>query len=104
MKEKKISYNIIYSVLMQTASVIAPLIISPYIARVLSAELIGNYSYTLANSSYFVLIECLGLSLYGTIKIAMIRDDKRELSKFFWEIFWLKFILMIICSGSLACK
>ena len=50
MKEKKISYNIIYSVLMQTASVIAPLIISPYIARVLSAELIGNYSYTLANS------------------------------------------------------
>lgn len=100
MKEKKISYNIIYSVLMQTASVIAPLIVSPYIARVLSAELIGNYSYTLANSSYFVLIECLGLSLYGTIKTAMIRDDKRELSKFFWEIFWLKFILMIICSGA----
>ena len=74
MKEKKLSNNIIYSIVMQTAGVIAPLIISPYIARVLSAELIGDYSYTLANSSYFVLAECLGFSLYGTIKIAAVRD------------------------------
>ena len=97
MKEKNISHNIIYSILMQTAGVIAPLIISPYIARVLSAELIGNYSYVLANSSYFVLAECLGFSLYGTIKIAAVRDDKKERSKFFWEIFWIKIILMLIC-------
>ena len=97
MKEKKLSNNIIYSIVMQTAGVIAPLIISPYIARVLSAELIGDYSYTLANSSYFVLAECLGFSLYGTIKIAAVRDDKKELSRIFWEIFWIKIILMLIC-------
>ena len=49
MQEKKISINIFYNILNQIVSFIVPLILSPYVARVLSAELVGDYSYALAN-------------------------------------------------------
>lgn len=76
---------------------IAPLITAPYIARVLSPELIGEYSYTVANCSYFVLVAGLGLPLYGTLRAVSIRDDREKLSRLFWEITLLKMILMIVC-------
>lgn len=100
MTQKKLSVNIIYSLFVQVASFIAPLITGPYVARVLSAELIGDYGYVFANSSYFVLAESLGFALYGTIKGAAIRDDKEKLSKLFWEIMFLKSLFMVVCVGA----
>lgn len=97
MQNKKISSNLVYSLLIQISSLIAPLITSPYIARVLSPELIGDYSFTFANSNYFTLLECLGLTLYGMIETAKIRDDKKKLSKLFWEISLIKLFFTIVC-------
>lgn len=97
MQEKKISINIFYNILNQIVSFIVPLILSPYVARVLSAELIGDYSYALANSSYFVLIEALGFSLYGMLKVSANRADKYYISTLFKEIMIAKFFLMVIC-------
>ncbi|OKZ76694.1 MAG: hypothetical protein BHV87_02525 [Clostridiales bacterium 36_14] len=97
MQEKKISINIFYNILNQIVSFIVPLILSPYVARVLSAELIGEYSYALANSSYFVLIEALGFSLYGMLKVSANRADKNYISTLFKEIMIAKFFLMVIC-------
>lgn len=88
--------NIGYNMVSQVVALIVPLITAPYIARVFNAELIGQYSYALANSSYFVLIECLGFALYGQIKIASFRDDKEKVSKTLFEIMALKILLMII--------
>lgn len=97
MKNNKISTNIFYNVLNQVVSLVVPLIISPYIARVLSAELIGDYSFALANSSYFVLIETLGLPLYGMLKVSANRNDKECISALYIEIMLAKLMLMIIC-------
>ena len=94
---KKLSVNIVYNVLNQIVLFAIPLVTTPYIARVLSPELIGDYSFTLANSSYFVLLECLGFSLYGQIKVASVRDDREKLSCLFWEITLMKCILMDVC-------
>lgn len=97
MKESKVSVNIIFNILNQIVSLIVPLVLSPYVARVLSAELIGDYSYALANSSYFVLIEALGLSLYGMLNVSSNRENKAFISKLFKEIMLAKIVLMIIC-------
>lgn len=88
--------NIGYNMISQIVALIVPLITAPYIARVFNAELIGKYSYAVANSSYFVLLECLGFTLYGQIKIASFRDDKEKVSSFFLEIMFLKLSLMIV--------
>ena len=63
----------------------------------MSAELIGDYSYALANSSYFVLIEALGFSLYGMLKVSANRADKKYISTLFKEIMIAKFFLMVTC-------
>ncbi len=100
---KKLSVNIVYNVLNQIVLFAIPLVTTPYIARVLSPELIGDYSFTLANSSYFVLLECLGFSLYGQIKVASVRDDREKLSCLFWEITFLKCILLAVCMAVFLC-
>ena len=97
MIEKKVSTNIFYNVLNQVISLIVPLVLSPYVARVLSPDLIGDYSFALANSSYFVLIEGLGFSLYGMLKVAANREDKTYTSQLFKEIMLAKLILMSFC-------
>lgn len=76
---------------------LVPLIVTPYIARVFNAELLGAYGYAYANSSYFVLLECLGFPLYGQIRISVDRDDINQRSAVFWEITLLKIVFMILC-------
>lgn len=97
MKGKKVSINIIYNVVNQVVALIVPLVLSPYVARVLSPELIGDYSYALANSSYFVLVESLGFSLYGMLRVAENRDDKLYVSALLKEIMTAKLVLMAGC-------
>ena len=94
---RQLAKNIVYNVASQIFAVMVPLITAPYVARIFDAELVGKYSYAIANSSYFVLLECLGFNLYGQIKVASIRDEKEELSKFFFEILFIKIALMCIC-------
>ncbi|MBQ8200054.1 MAG: flippase [Lachnospiraceae bacterium] len=98
-KEKSILKNIAYNMLSQIVALIVPLLTAPYIARVFNAELIGEYSYALANSSYFVLFECLGFALYGQIKVAANRDDVKKTSLLFFEIMLAKIILSLISIG-----
>ena len=67
---KKIGINYIYNLSFQIFSIIVPLITTPYISRVLGAEMIGIYSYTLSISTYFIVAGSLGFPLYGQREIA----------------------------------
>lgn len=88
-KEKSdgIKQNIIYSIGYQILILVIPLITAPYTSRVLGADNTGIYSYTQAFANYFVLFAMLGVSNYGNRSIARVRDEKKELSRVFWEIF-----------------
>ncbi len=72
------------------------LITVPYISRVLGPEGTGRYSYANSIAAYFVMFAMLGINSYGNRSIAMIRDDKEELSKKFLSIYSLQLILSII--------
>ena len=94
MKKKSITRNYIYNLTYQILTLILPLITAPYISRVLGAENIGIYSFTLSISSYFILFGSLGISLYGQREIAYQQGKKKETSKIFWEITVLRWITM----------
>lgn len=96
MGKNSLTKNISYNVINQIISLVVPLITAPYVARIFDAELIGSYSYVLANSSYFVLLENLGFTLYGQIKIASVRDNLEGRSRLFKEIYTLKLTFMLI--------
>lgn len=90
-KEKNIKKNFIYNLTYQILVIIVPLITTPYLSRVLGAENIGIYSYTLSITTYFILFGTLGVALYGQREIAYVQDKKYERSKIFSEILLMRF-------------
>lgn len=96
MKNKSITKNYIYNLAYQILVLILPLITTPYISRVLGAENIGIYSFTLSISAYFILFGSLGIALYGQREIAYNQKDREKYSITFWEILLLRVITMTI--------
>lgn len=96
MGKKNVIKNYIYNLSYQILAIFIPLITTPYLSRVLGAENIGIYSYTLSIVTYFILSGSLGVALYGQKEIAYVQDDIEERSKKFYEIFAMKSITMIL--------
>ena len=91
-KQPSIKLNFLYNMSYQILLVIAPLIVAPYISRVLGDGNIGTYSYTYSMAQYFSAFCALGVTLYGNRTIAVCRDDPERLSKTFSEITTVKFL------------
>lgn len=99
MKLTRVRENFLYNVFYQLLILAIPIITVPYISRVLEADGVGTVSYTYSLASYFVLSSLLGITNYGSRKIAKLRDDKKNLSKEFLSIYTVQLIstsLMII--------
>lgn len=60
--KKNLSSNYIYNLAYQIFVIILPIITTPYVSRVLGADGIGIYSYTLSIVTYFTLIGGLGIT------------------------------------------
>ncbi len=90
--KKNFSFNFIYQLL----SIAVSLITTPYIARILGAELSGMYSYYYSIASYFYLFAMLGISNYGNRSIAYIRSDSNRLNSTFSEIYSIQLIMSVI--------
>lgn len=88
--------NYLYSSFYQILSIILPLIVAPYIARVLGAEGVGTYSYYFAVANYFLLFSMLGYNNYGNRSIAKVRKDKDKLSETFFEIYIIQIMTSLI--------
>lgn len=86
MKTPSIRKNYIYNLIYQIMTLLTPFITTPYISRVLGAEGTGVQSYTASVAQYFVIAAALGTASYGQREAARNRDDKKALSRVFWEI------------------
>lgn len=96
MEKKSILKNYIYNLSYQILLIFLPLITTPYVSRVLGAENIGIYGYTLSIVTYFVLFGALGISMYAQREIAYVQDNVKQRSKVFFEIVILRAITMTI--------
>lgn len=92
--KKSITKNYIYNLIYQILVMLIPLITTPYLSRVLGAESIGIYSYTLSITTYFILFGSLGVSMYGQREIAYVQDKIQDRSIVFFEILYLRFITL----------
>ncbi len=96
MLKKNITKNYIFNLIYQILNFILPLITMPYVSRILGADGLGIFGYTLSISAYFILAGSLGINLYAQKEIAYVQDKKRERSILFWEFVILKIITMSI--------
>ncbi len=94
---KSIKKNYIYNLTYQVLALIIPFITTPYISRVLGASGVGDYSYTTAIVSYFVLVANLGSNYYGSRETAYIRDDIEKRSILFWEVLIFRVVSVFVC-------
>ncbi|NDI76422.1 flippase [Psychrilyobacter sp. BL5] len=72
--------------LYQLVNLLIPLITLPYLTRVLNANNMGIYTYNFTIISYFLIFATLGSNIYGSRKIAYVRNDHTNLSRNFIEI------------------
>ena len=86
LQNQSIKKNIMLSTVYQIITLITPFITTPYIARVLGAEGIGIYSFTMSIETYFAMFAALGTISYGTREISRARNNIELRSKVFWEI------------------
>lgn len=96
MSKKSVTRNYIYNLIYQLLVIILPLATTPYLSRILGAENIGIYSYTISIVTYFILFGSLGVAMYGQREIAYLQGEKEKYSKTFWEIIILRFFTMTI--------
>ncbi len=96
MKTNNVIKNYIYNTAYQLLVLIAPLITTPYVSRVLGATGIGIYSYAQSIATYFTLAGAVGTTIYGQREIAFARDDKKRRSEVFWQITILRFVGVFI--------
>ena len=94
MKKNSVKSNYIYNLLYQILTIIIPLITTPYLSRVLGAENIGIYSFTISITTYFILFGSLGVAIYGQREIAYVQNDIRKRSKIFFEITFMRCITL----------
>lgn len=96
MKDKSIKKNFLYNIIYQILILFIPLFCAPYLTRTLGSNGVGTYSYVYSIVYYFMILIVLGLENYGNRTIAKKRDDKKELSKNFLEIYAFQLIIGII--------
>ena len=89
---KNYFYNLLYQILL----IVVPLIVTPYISRVLTDVGSGQISYTNSINSYFTLIASLGFIYYGQRQIAKNQDDKYKQSTDFYGIIIVRFIAVAL--------
>lgn len=94
--KKSVTKNYIYNLIYQILVMILPLITTPYVSRVLGAEGVGIYSYTISIVTYFILFGSLGIAMYAQREIAYVQDDEFKRSKIFWEVYILRAITLAI--------
>ena len=94
--DKKIVKNYFYTILYQLLIIFTPFITTPYLTRVMGADALSINTWTSNIVQWFVLFGIMGVNHYGNKEIAKVRDDKKELSKTFFEIFCMQFINMIL--------
>jgi len=92
--------NFIYNNLFGLTNVLIPIIIFPYVSRILGVSGVGIVSFAISLTATFVIIGSLGIPVYGIREIAKVKKDKDQLSAVFSEIlviqfFWLLFTLVL---------
>lgn len=96
MKKNSVVKNYLYNLIYQILVLILPIVTTPYLSRVLGAEGIGIYSYTISIVTYFTLFGSLGIAMYAQREIAYVQSDKEKRSKIFWETFILRNITLFV--------
>lgn len=87
MEKKSLFKNSIYKALLSIANIAIPIIIGPYITKLLDVDLYGAYNKVYAEFQIFLIFATFGIYTYGVKEISKIRNNKEKLEELFSNLF-----------------
>jgi len=91
---KSIKRNYIYNLLDNVITILSPVIIAPYISRVIGASGVGRISFAESVMTMFLIGAGFGISIYGEREVSYVQDDLHKRSVAFWNAFLLKAVIV----------
>ncbi len=101
-RNRKVIGNFIALSVVQCANYVVPLILIPYLTRVLGLSRYGLVELARAISIYFLMLTDYGFSLSATREVSIHRDDPERLSEVFSSVMTLKLLLVLLSAGILS--
>lgn len=95
-KKNTLFKNTIYKSILSLVNIVVPIIIGPYITRLLDVELYGIYNTVLADFQMFLAFASFGVYNLGVREISKIRNDKEKVSQLFTNLFVISLISNIV--------
>lgn len=97
-KKNEISNNIIALVFVQFANYISPLLILPYLSRVLGLDGFGVVAIAMSLCGIALIVTDYGFGLSAPYWLAKNKTERNEVAEYLGAIFIIKFILFTICT------
>lgn len=95
--------NFVYNGILTLSNYIFPLIVYPYVSRVLGVSNIGICNFVDSIVHWFILFSMMGMTILGNREMAAIGDDRTRRSKAFSELMTLNLVTTLIAAlGLLA--
>lgn len=88
--------NTIYKLLLNFVNIVVPLIIGPYVTKLLDVELYGIYNNINSIFQFFLVFASFGIYYYGVREISKIRDDKEKVSSLLSNLLAISIITNLI--------
>ena len=97
--KKKLTYNIIFSLLYSSVNILFPFLTVSYASHILNVEQMGKVDYGVSIMNWFVMVAAFGTNFYGVREIAKCNSttDIRKRSQVFSEIFLLNCSMSFFC-------
>lgn len=86
-KSRSIAGNALAKAILNICNIIVPVIVGPYVLRVLDREYYDLYTSLNSVFQFFLIFGALGVYNYGVREISKIRDDRDKCNAFFTEQF-----------------
>lgn len=97
LSKQSLKNNFIFQFAYQIIVLVVPLVISPYLTRILGDTSLGKFTFVNSIASYFVLLANLGIAKYGQRLIAKNSKNEDDLRKAFWSLFTVHAIFSMLC-------
>ena len=94
--KKSLFKNTIYKSVLSFVNILIPLLVGPYIVKLLDVDLYGAYNKAYADFQLFLTFASFGVYTYGIKEISKIRNDKEKVSKLLTNLFMISLISNII--------
>ena len=88
--------NFLYSSILTVSNYLFPMLVFPYVSRVLGVENIGMCNFVDSIVNYFMLFSMMGISVMGIREISLSKGNRMEMSRTFCSLLVLNGIFTIV--------